>query len=347
MTRKVIRLEDIAQELKVSKVTVSKALRNHPDISIEMTQRVKELAEKIGYFPNRHARNLSSHRSRTIGIVVPKIAHFFFASVIEAIYEIAFEKNYEIILMVSQENAEREKKHIESLISMRVDGILISISQNTKNYSIFETVKGMNIPLVFFDRVVKGLGFSCISVNDKKGAYDLIDYVVKSGYTKIGHLGGQLSINIGLERFQGFEEAMLKNGLPINQNWIIEGGFGEKDGYKGFMKIHETGELPEMIFAVTFPVALGVLNAAKDIGVHIPNDVNVVCFGRSDYNQLITPSISCVVQPTKELGKKSFEILLTEIEKPYSQEIKDIVLDTTLEIYDTLSIRREVDEFAY
>jgi LacI family transcriptional regulator len=237
--------------------------------------------------------------------------------------------------MVSQEDEEREKKHLESLISMRVDGIMISIAQNTKDYTIFETIKKRNIPLVFFDRIINGMGFSTVSVNDRCGSFDLINYAIRAGYLKIAHLSGPLNINIGYERLKGYEEALKYNGIQINKKWIIECGFSEKNGYDGFMKLFNLGELPELIYAVTFPVALGILNAAKDVKVKIPEEINVVCFGRTDFNHVVTPKISCVVQPTRDLGIKSIELLLSEIEHPTVTDRKKIILDTELEIYDT------------
>jgi LacI family transcriptional regulator len=337
MNKKAIKLEDIAVLLNVTKVTVSKALRNHPDISEQMTKKVKKTAEELGYYPNRLASNLSSKKSNTIGVVVPKIAHYFFSSIIESVYDTVFEKNYEATLMVSQENEERQKKHLESLISMHVDGIIISISQETKDYSIFETIKSRNIPLVFFDRVLENSGFSCISVNDRKGSFELIDYSIKSGYKNIAHLAGPLNINIGLERLIGYKEAHEKNGLPLDEKNIIFGGFGEKEGYNGFMYLYNQGPLPELIYAVTFPVALGAIQAAKKCGVKIPGDTNIICFGRSDYNGIINPSVSCAVQPTQELGKRAVEILLEEIQNPDKTIKQNIKLDTSLEIFDNFN----------
>ena len=134
MRAKHITLEDIAKRLNVSSVTVSKALRGHPDISKETTKQVKKIASELGYSPNFMARNLSARKSNTIGVVVPKIAHHFFSSIIEHIYNYAFVNNYEIILTVSQEDCDRERKHLQTLMSMRVDGIIISIAQNTTDF---------------------------------------------------------------------------------------------------------------------------------------------------------------------------------------------------------------------
>ena len=268
-----ITLDDIAKKLNVSKVTVSKALRGHPDISFETAQKVKAVAKELGYTPNFMARNLSSKSSHTLGLVVPKIAHYFFGSVIESIYEAALESNYEIILTVSQENAEREKKHIQSLLSMRVDGLIISISQQTKDYEIFNTIKNYNVPLVFMDRVVDLPEFSSVTVDDKGGSFLAIEHAIKLGYKKIAHIAGYQEINIGQKRYSGFEEAMKKYNIPINRDWIVYGGFGEADGYNGFMKLYQSGNLPDFIFAVTYPVALGVYAALMELGLKIPQDI--------------------------------------------------------------------------
>ena len=166
-----ITLDDIAKRLNVSKVTVSKALRGHPDISKETTQLVKKVAEELGYTPNYMARNLSSRHSNTIGVVIPKIAHFFFSAVIESIYDAAFYNNYEIILTVSQESEDRQTKHIESLLAMRVDGLIISITQQTRDLSIFEKVKRQGIPLTFIDRILDIPNTSSVTVDDRGGRF--------------------------------------------------------------------------------------------------------------------------------------------------------------------------------
>lgn len=333
---KTITLDDIAKQLNVSRVTVSKALRGHPDISAKTTEIIKKLAKDLGYTPNYMARNLSSKKTNTIGLVVPKIAHFFFGALIEAVYDKAYENGYEIILTVSQENSEKEFKHIQTLLSMRVDGIIISISQDTTDASIFNTVKKMGIPLVFVDRVIEKAGFSSVTVDDRRGTFKAIEHVIKIGYTKIGIIAGFDEINIGRKRYLGFEDAMKKYDLSINPNWVVKGGFGEEDGYNGFKKIYQTGNLPEFIFAVTYPVALGVYSAAKELGLNIPHDIDIMSFGNSDINRFISPSLSSVYQPAHELGRKSTELIIQQIAKPTTEE-KHIEIDTDLIIRETAS----------
>jgi len=327
---KPIKLEDLAKELGVSKVTISKALRNHPDISRETTMKVKELAEKLGYMPNFMAKNLSSRRSNTLGLVVPKIAHFFFGSVIESVYDTAFANNYETVLTVSQESAERERKHILSLLSMRVDGLIISITQETKDVAIFERALQLNVPIVFIDRVPDLKDVPTVTVDDRGGAFTAVEQFINDGIKKIGHVGGFSYINIGKARRQGFMDAMHKYKIPVNKNWITEGGFGDQDGYNGFKKIYESGSLPEAILAVTYPVALGVYEAASDYGIKIPHDLKVTCFGNNTYKRSIPSVFSFVDQPTEELGREAVNLLLKLISDPKEYKSINKVLKTQL-----------------
>ncbi len=330
-----VTLSDIAKQLNVSKVTVSKALRGHPDISRETTKLVKKMAEELGYTPNFAARNLSSRKSNTVGVVVPKIAHFFFSSVIEAIYDEAFNNNYDIALTVSQENSERERKHIETLMAMRVDGLIVSITQETKDAAIFEKVLSRNVPLVFMDRVLQMEGTSQVTVDDKGGATKAIELAISNGYTRIAHIGGYKEINIGKNRYEGFVEAMKKHGLPIESDWVIHGGFGEDDGYRGFMRLYKSGHMPEFIFAVTYPVALGVYAAAAEVGVKIPDDLDIVCFGSASINKFLKPALTYIDQPTDTLGRAALDLVLEHIGETDEYMPKLVEVPTELVIRDT------------
>jgi len=332
-----ITLDDIAKKLKVSRVTVSKALRGHPDISEKTANRIRKLASDLGYSPNFIARNLSARRSNMLGVVIPKIAHFFFGSLIEAIYNTAFDNNYETILTVSQENAEREKKHIQTLVSMRVDGIIISVSQETTDTEIFKWIKKMGIHIVFVDRMPgPGIpGFSSVVVDDKGGTFRAIEHTIKVGYRNIGFVGGNPQINIGRNRLLGFEQAMKEYNVPIKREWIVHSGFGKDDGYAGFKQLYQAGKLPDFVFAVTYPVALGMYEAAKELGLRIPEDIDVICFGDSDVNRFLSPSLSCVHQPTQELGTKAVQMILEMIKKPDEVREQHIEIPTELILRET------------
>jgi LacI family transcriptional regulator len=332
-----ITLEDIAKRLKVSRVTVSKALRGHPDISEATVRRVHKVASELGYSPNLIARNLSSRRSNMLGLVVPKIAHFFFGSVIEAVYNTAFLNNYETILLVSQENAEREWKHLQTLVSMRVDGIIVSVSQETRDVEIFNWIQKMRIPLLFVDRMPEPppSGFSSLLVDDRQGAFQAVEHAIKIGYRKLAFLGGSQHINIGRNRLRGFEDALAAHGIPVNPEWIIGGGFGKDVGYNGLMQLYRHGRLPEFVLTATYPAALGVYEAAKELGLRIPGDLDMISFGDSDVGRFISPSLSCVSQPTQELGTRAVQLILDMIRHREDHREQHVELSTQLLLRET------------
>lgn len=330
MLDKPVTLNDIAKKLHVSAVTVSKALRGHPDISVQMTKVIKSVAKEMGYTPNYMARNLSARKSQMIGVVVPKIAHFFFGAVIESIYNLAYDKNYEIILTVSQENEERERRHIQTLLSMQVDGIIISISQETQNYEIFETVRRRGVPIVFIDRIPPIQDINAVFVDDRGGAYKAVSHAIKLGYKKIAHFAGYSQINIGQERYLGFEQAMKDHNLEIVPEWVPRGGFGEKFGYDSFMDLYEKNKLPDLIFTVTYPVALGVYMAAREVGIKIPRDIDVICFGNAKVQNFLSPPLSCVDQPTEQIVERALDILYENIDNQENFITKSVQIDTEL-----------------
>jgi LacI family transcriptional regulator len=333
--RKQVTLKDIAGQLNISTVAVSKALRDHPDISRATKKLVGETAQKLGYLPDFVARNLSSRKSNTIGLVIPKIAHHFFSLAIESIYQTAYEKNYEIIMTVSQENAQNEIKHIQTLLAMRVDGLLISVTEQTRDLHIFEYVRDLGVPLVFFDRVIEGLGFSCVITDDYKSSLSTTRRLLESGFNDIVHLAGYQHTSIGKKRLDGFKHAFAEKGIPFSAGNYIEGGFGEEDGYSGFVHLHEKGKVPQVIFTVTFPVALGVLLAAEEANIRVPQDLHIISFGGSNYNRFIKPSLTYIEQPIEEIGRIATELLFEEIRLAKGPSGRLIELPTNLVFCDT------------
>ncbi len=326
-------LKDIAKILNVSKVTVSKALRDFPDISLEMKKRAKQVAEELGYTPNYIARNLSIKKTYTIGVVVPDIANLFFATAIHGIINSASEKDYQIILTVSMENDEIEKKNIKKLLSMRCDGLIISISQNTSDLEIFKAIRKLEIPVVFFDRVLDGLGFSSVVSNDRAGAIIAVEYLIKSGYTKIAHLAGSSKTEIGKERCIGYKIALQKHGIPIRKEWIIEGGFNKKDGYEGFKKLYENNKLPEVIFTANGLIAAGIYTGIKEVGMSIPEDISVMGFGYNEFTNFLSPPLTIMCEKPGILGSKAMDLLAEELENPDISKPRRIVVPLELEVH--------------
>lgn len=326
-----VRLIDIAERLNITKVSVSKALRDHPDISRETRELVKKTADEMGYSPNLLARSLSSRKSLTLGVVVPKIAHTFFASVIDAIQSEATEAGYGIVLAVSNETAELEGRHIERLLSMRVDGLLVSVSKQEADLSIYQRVQEMKVPLVFFDRSLADLEFSSVTVDDRRGAFEATEALIKNGCRRIAHIGGTPEVEIGRERQGGFEDAMRKHGVPINPEWIIPGGFDEWHGYNAFQEILRSGETPDAVFAATFPTALGVHGALRKHAPELIEEIEIASFGEAGENRFYGFPHICVQQPVDEIGRTAVQLLLEQVEDDGSDWApQNVVLTTKL-----------------
>ncbi|MBS3946165.1 MAG: LacI family DNA-binding transcriptional regulator [Melioribacter sp.] len=330
MSPKQVTLNDIAKKLGVSIITVSKALRGHPDISSATATLIKKTADDLGYLPNFMARNLASRKSKSIGVVLPQIAHHFFSTLMDYIYDYATLHNYQVFLTVSQENAEMQKKQIQTLLSMRVDGLIVSISQDTSGFEIFESALKQQIPIVFMDRIPDISNCNTVTVDDKGGAYRATEHAIKLGYRKIAQFAGYSNINIGRERISGFKQALTDNGIEVNNDWIIEGDYEEKHGYDSFMKLYKENNMPDLILAVTFPVAIGIYTAAKEVGMKIPDDIDIICFGNSPVQEFFSPPLSCINQPTDRLAKKSVDLLLDNIDNSEKFNYQQIVVDTEL-----------------
>jgi LacI family transcriptional regulator len=309
-----IRQSDIAKKLKISRVTVSKALRDHPDISKAMKKKINETAQKMGYFPNLIARQLNSRRTFTIGIVIPDLENSFFSYVVDSIIDYATEHNYHVIVTVSREKQNIEKQNIENLIGMRVDGLLVCLSQETTDGQIFEVVSKMKIPLVFFDRAFEALKFSRVLFNDKPGAENAMNRLINEGSTRFAHFAGYQTTNIGKKRLEGYYDAILKNKLVLREDLIIEGGFDIKDGFDSFKILESAGNLPEVIFTVNDRVALGAYKAAKEAGLRIPEDIGIFGYGFSEITDFFDPQLTVINQDPRQMGLEAARLLISEIE---------------------------------
>ena len=307
-------LDDIAKELNITKVSVSKALRDHPDISDLTKLKVKETARKLGYKPNLIARSLTSSRSRTLGVIVPKIAHNFFAHVVAGVQKYASEMGYEILLTVSEENEDLERKHIETLVSMQVEGLLISVSMKTKDISVYKWLRDIQVPMVFFDRYIPDLGFNSVIINDRLAAKHAVEQLILQGCSRIAHLSGYDHISIGQQRRIGYQEALNEHGIEINPALIVEGGFGEGSGYKGFKELMKRNMNIDALFAVTFPVGLGTYVAMREQDPTMIDKIKMLAFGDSGIRGIVPYPHYYVDQPGTLIGQKATELLLKEIE---------------------------------
>jgi DNA-binding LacI/PurR family transcriptional regulator len=320
---------DIAKRLQISPSTVSRALSDHPDIKEETKELVRKVAKELHYSPNPIAQSLKSSRTTTIGVIVPEIKHDFFSSAISGIEEVAYQSGYRIILCQSNESFEREVVNTNLLMHHRVAGVIVSISQNTKSGEHFQDLLRRKIPLVFFDRVCEDVVASKVVIDDFKSAFEAVTYLVNRGYKKIAHFAGPRELDICKKRLSGYVEALKQAHLPVLDELIRYGGLHEQDGYNSLGAMLKTNQVPDAIFCINDPVAIGAYQQIKESGLKIPDDIALVGFSNNKITSLIDPQMTTVDQPSHEMGKRAAELLINAIEAKVSEPVT-VVVDAKL-----------------
>ena len=306
-------IKDLAKQLGVAPSTISRALRDYPDISDNKKKEIRELANKLGYQPDAIARSLQSGRTKTIGVIVPEIKHDFFSSVLDGIEDVAYKAGYSIFVCKSNEDYIREVINTRNLLSYSVAGIIVSLSQNTTDEEHLLAVQARNIPLVFFDRVSKNIKANKVIVDDEQGAYIAVDHLICSGYKRIAHLAGPDHLSISKNRLNGYKKALAKKKLPYKKEYVIHGGLDEEDGVRGFKQLMQLRPVPDAVFCVNDPVAVGVFMECKRRKVRIPKDIAIVGFSDNPITAMIDPPLTTVSQPAYEMGNVAAKMLLDEI----------------------------------
>jgi DNA-binding LacI/PurR family transcriptional regulator len=320
---------DIAQKLGISPSTVSRALRNHSVVKKETRELIKKVAEELRYIPNPIAQSLKSNKTTTIGVIVPEIKHEFFSFAISGIEEVAYTSGYSIIVCQSNESYEREVLNSNLLMQHRVAGVVVSISQNTKNGQHFQELLRRKIPLVFFDRVCDDIHASKVVIDDYQSAYDAVTYLISRGYKKIAHFAGPKGVGIYEMRMNGYVDAIKEHQIPFHEGFILHAGLDANNGYDAMDSLIKSHMIPDAIFTVNDPVALGACKRVKEAGLKIPEDVAAIGFSNNIIGSVFDPLLTTIDQFPFEMGKKATEILIETIEGT-TIEPRTIVMKTKL-----------------
>lgn len=307
-----VTIKDIARELGVSISTVSRALKDHPDISPQTKQLVRDLVEKMKYKPNSIALSLRNQRTNIIGVVVPEIVHHFFSSVISGIDEAAAAAGYNVMFFQSNESYDREISNIQSIINSRADGVLISLAKGTKKFGHIKQLLDENIPVVFFDRACDDIETDRVVVDDFEGAFHAVDYLIKTGCRHIAHFAGPQHLQIAYQRKRGYISALEKNGITVDDDLIVNCDTYE-DALQTTRLILSRSQIPDAIFTVNDMTAVGTLNTVKSMGFKIPKDISIVGFTDGLVSSITDPLLTTVSQHGFEIGKKATEILIRRI----------------------------------
>lgn len=321
-----VTIKDIARELGISPSTVSRALKDHPDISLATKQAVTKLAEELNYQPNSIALSLRQSKSNTIGVIIPEIVHFFFSTIISGIEDVAYEAGYSVIVSQSNESYDREVMDSKALFNNRVDGMLVSVSRETANFDHLASIHKRGMPMVFFDRVCDLIDCSQVVVDDYDGAYQATTHLIQQGYQKIAHLGGPTNLAIHKQRLEGYKAALKENGMSVDESLIFTDHNSDDDqnAKEIASMLLDSPNPPDALFAINDITALGAMKAAKERNIKIPQDFGIVGFSNWQFTALTEPAITTVDQPGFAMGQEAARLLIKEIEAKNGEVIEPI-----------------------
>ncbi len=327
-------LKDIAKALNLSPSTVSRALNGYPSLSEDTIQMVKEYAEKHNYVPNPIAVNFRKNRTSIIGMIVPHIVHHFFSTTISGAMETAKKQGYSILLAQSQDLLKDEILASQHLLGMGVDGLLISVSNETKEADHLQAFLDEGKPVIQFDKVTDQLRGPKIEVDDFQGAYQAVSHLIQQGYRKIAHLSGRMEVKNAHERFLGYKKALKDHGIEFQEKWVKNCfDISEEEGFDFTQELMELKEKPDAIFCITDLVALGAMNCLRFLGYQIPKQIGLMGFSNWMLSEYTSPSLSSVDQFGAQMGSKAAEILIDLLKK------QELGTDETLELKTDLVIR--------
>lgn len=306
-------IKDIAKILNISASTVSRALKNHPDISEETKAAVRRVAESVNYRPNTLALSLRKAKTNIIGVLIPEMTHYFFSTVLSGMDETAFCRGYTTMICQSSERADREKASIQSLVDSRVDGILLSASKSTTDNTFINDVVSNGMPLVMYDRCLDGVDVSKVTTDDYSGAYDAVKLMTGHGRKRIAMLCGDSGLVVSDNRRHGYEAALRDSGIEFDSRLVIDADTPQKLQANIGRLNNIAGEI-DGLFSINDDTAIMAMKILRKAGRRIPEDVEVVGFGDDPTTVIVEPSLTSVKQNGYEMGKLAMNLLIDQIE---------------------------------
>ena len=309
-------MKDIARELGISVATVSRALSNSPRISQERRRQIQAYAREHNFIPNVLAESLRHSRvkpMKVIGVIVPELVHYYFATILKGIEEEAEQHGYRIMVAQSAEQFEREVQLCQSFYENKVCGIIVSQAKDTQHYDHFQHLMDKGVPLVFYDRICTGVDSSRVVVDDYMGAYNAVTHLINTGCRRIAYFGSQMNMEISKNRFNGYKDALLKNGLPFEER-MTRTCDNRQDAERITPDLFDGDSYPDAFFAVNDDTAIGILYAVKRMGLRVPEDVSICGFTNDDRATSCDPMLTTVEQRGELVGKEAASILIGQVE---------------------------------
>jgi LacI family transcriptional regulator len=338
-----VNIKQLARELNLSISTVSRALSDSYDVSTQTRNKVLELAKKLNYQPNPYASGLRRHNSRTIAIVVPEVANNFFSLAINGIQSVAREKGYHVLIYLTHEDNEIEMEVVQHLQSGRVDGVLISLSSRTIEKDHLTELTRLGLPLVFFDRVCEEFDTAKVTTDDYDSGLKATQHLIDRGCKRIAYLLVSKNLSIGINRMEGYLEALRKNKIAIDPHLILNGTNDREKNYNLIQKLLKSGKRPDGLFASVEHLAVTAYHVCNDMNLRIPKDIKIISFSNLETAPLLNPSLTTITQPAFNIGKEAATILFKALsKKQFKLSNQKIVLAS--ELIERNSTRAERNE---
>ena len=334
MVKKRIALKDIAKELGVSISTVSRGLKDHPDISKEMIARIKELAGIRNYSPNPMAMGMLRQQTKMIGVIVPDLVTHFFSSVISGIEEVANDHGYFVILSSSNESFNKECANIENLLKARVEGFIICLSQETTDYSHFKKIIDMEIPLVFFDRVCLKGEVPSVTADNFEAARSITLHFNENGARRIAYISGPDNLNISEERKRGYLQGITDSGLEFHHEYLEKCDLNPTSAEKATERLLSLPFPPDAIFGINDTVVFAAMKVIRRLGFRVPDDIMLAGFTDEFHALVVQPPLTSVMHPTNEMGRVAANLFF-ELTENINLPPKSVELNTKLIIRES------------
>lgn len=302
-------IKDIARELNVSISTVSRAMRNAPDVNRETRNAVMALSERLNYQPNRLALSLKQKQTHTIGVIVPNL-DYVLSTMVKGIDEVALEAGYTVMVCQSNESFGREIVNTRRLLDSLVDGFIISVSSETKVFDHFKKIQEKQMPMVVFDRVTPFLQAPAVRLDNEEGGFMATEHLIEQGYKRIAILAGPKNLGISNSRLDGYLRALKKYKMKVDPTLIVNCDFNQDYAYIATKELLSSKRKPDAIFTISDRMAIGAMLAIKEKGLRMPEDIGLVGFNNEPVVSLVTPAISSIEQPAFELGKIAAKLFI-------------------------------------
>ncbi|MFR9603744.1 MAG: LacI family DNA-binding transcriptional regulator [Rikenellaceae bacterium] len=332
-----VTIKDVAEYLRISVSTVSRALSGDKNIRQETKNQVLEAARSLGYKPNPVATNLKFGRTNTIGVIVPEMITPYASQVIGGIQEVLYSSGIKVIIAESSESWERERENIATMEKFMVDGIIVCLCDYKKNLDVYQRLQKEGMPMVFYDRIPHQMDVSHVIVDDYIKSFFMVENLIRSGRKNIVHIQGPDYVYNSKERARGYKDALRKFHLTCNEDMVVKSGVTFDDGAKAVDHLINNGVKFDAIFAFTDTLAIGALNRLREDGIKVPQEVAVASFSGTVLATIVNPPLTSVEAPLLEMGRQAAELILEKIKDPNSPT-RSVVLDAEIVLRESTNV---------